>query len=482
MRTSRAAARPDTRLAWAVLPAVYASTPLAVVGAWFLQRAHLLGDISLVWFVPLVAATAVLNAASQVYWHRRRGGVFAMHVRIAVVMVTTTAVVYAAGWGPVLAIGYALGATDVLRTMGSRSWRPAIAWMVGCVALGQLAVASGTVATIVPGRYAHAVAAVGVVCFTLVIRVLGHTEAIAEEAQGELRDHGEQFQALVQHAMDIIGVLGECGTIRYVSPAIGPMLGYEPHAVEGESFLSLVQPDDAASARGFLHEAVAAPDTARTRELALRHRDGSTRLAAVTLTRRSDARDDDVIVNVHDITTQRALEERLRHDALHDPVTGLANRTAFLEAVRRACARATRERSTLAVLYVDLDGFKRVNDSFGHEAGDRVLVATAQQLAGCVRDGDVVARLGGDEFCVLLERVATLDETIDVADRVIETLAAARLGGAEAVTASIGIALNPAGDLSVSELLRRADQAMYDAKRAGRGRWAASAHVLRRAV
>lgn len=482
MRTSRAPERHETRLARALLPATYAATPLAVVGGWFLQRAHLLGDVSLVVFVPLVAATAVANAVSQVFWNIRRGTTAATHVRIGVVMVTTTVVVYAAGWGPFLAIAYAIGAIDVLRTMGSESWRPATAWMVGCVALGQLAVALDLAPAILSQRYAQAVAAVGVVCLVLVVRVLGHTEAIAEDAQEELRVNGEQFQALVQHAMDIIGMIGESGTVRYVSPAIGPMLGYDPADVQDESFLTLVQPHDADSARAFLDEAVREPDTALTRELALRHRDGSTRLAAVTLTRRSDARDGDVVVNVHDITTQRALEERLRHDALHDPVTGLANRTAFLDAVRRACARATRERSTLAVLYVDLDGFKRVNDSFGHDVGDRVLVATAELIATCVRAADVVARLGGDEFCVLLERVGTLDETIEVADRIITTLAETRPGGgADGVTASVGIALNPAGDLSVSELLRRADQAMYDAKRSGRGRWATSAHVLRRA-
>jgi diguanylate cyclase (GGDEF)-like protein/PAS domain S-box-containing protein len=559
VRTSRAPARHETRLARALLPATYAATPLAVGGGWFLQRAHLLGDVSLAVFVPLVALTAVANAASQIFWNRRRGTTAATHVRIGGVMVTTTVVVSAAGWGPFLAIAYAIGGIDVLRTMGSTSARPAIAWMVGCIALGQVAVALGFAPTILSEHYAHAVAAVGVTCLVLVVRVLGSTEAIAEDAQAELREHGEQFQALVQHAMDIIGVLGERGTIDYVSPAIGTMLGYEPADVEGDTFLALVQQHDADSAQAFLDEVAGQPDTALTRELALRHRDGSTRLAAVTLTRRSDTRDGDVVVNVHDITTQRALEERLRHDALHDPVTGLANRTAFLDevegehdtaltrelalrhragstrlaavtltrrsdtrdgdvvvnihdittqraleerlrhdalhdpvtglanrtafldAVKRACARATRERSTLAVLYVDLDGFKRVNDSFGHEAGDRVLVATAELIASCVRAADVVARLGGDEFCVLLERVATLDETIEVADRVIATLAETRPGGADGVTASIGIALNPAGDLSVSELLRRADEAMYDAKRSGRGRWATNARVLQRA-
>lgn len=481
MRTSRAPARHETRLARALLPATYAATPLAVGGGWFLQRAHLLGDVSLAVFVPLVALTAVANAASQIFWNRRRGTTAATHVRIGVVMVTTTVVVYAAGWGPFLAIAYAIGGIDVLRTMGSTSARPAIAWMVGCIALGQVAVALGFAPTILSEHYAHAVAAVGVTCLVLVVRVLGSTEAIAEDAQDELRENGEQFQALVQHAMDIIGVLGGRGTIRYMSPAIATMLGYEPTDVEGDAFVSLVQQHDARSAQAFLDEVEGEHDTALTRELALRHRDGSTRLAAVTLTRRSDTRDGDVVVNIHDITTQRALEERLRHDALHDPVTGLANRTAFLDAVKRACARATRERSTLAVLYVDLDGFKRVNDSFGHEAGDRVLVATAELIASCVRAADVVARLGGDEFCVLLERVATLDETIEVADRVIATLAETRPGGADGVTASIGIALNPAGDLSVSELLRRADEAMYDAKRSGRGRWATNARVLQRA-
>ena len=115
--------------------------------------------------------------------------------------------------------------------------------------------------------------------------------------------------------------------------------------------------------------------------LPLRHRDGSTRWVAATLTNPSGQWDDSVVLNMHDVTKQRELEEQLRHDALHDPLTGLWNRPAFAQYAEKACARAARDGSTLALLFVDLDGFKQVNDTLGHSLGDEVLVEVGEAPA-----------------------------------------------------------------------------------------------------
>jgi diguanylate cyclase (GGDEF)-like protein len=179
------------------------------------------------------------------------------------------------------------------------------------------------------------------------------------------------------------------------------------------------------------------------------------------------------VLNMHDVTKQRELEEQLRHDALHDPLTGLWNRPAFAQYAEKACGRAARDGSTLALLFVDLDGFKQVNDTLGHSLGDEVLVEVAKRLRGCLRGSEILARLGGDEFTVLVERVSGARDAIEIADRIHATLTKPIEAPEAPLTlgASVGIALSEQGRLSSAELLRDADHAMYTAKRSGRSGW-----------
>ena len=170
------------------------------------------------------------------------------------------------------------------------------------------------------------------------------------------------------------------------------------------------------------------------------------------------------------------LERRLVHQAFHDALTGLPNRAHFRERLDGALARAARHGDAIAVLFLDLDGFKYVNDSLGHDAGDRLLVAVADRLRACLRPEDTVARLGGDEFTVLLDGAADDGGATLVAERITQALRAPfMLAGREvAVSASIGIVLNtPAtGYQSSDDLMRDADIAMYRAKGAGKARHA----------
>jgi diguanylate cyclase (GGDEF)-like protein/PAS domain S-box-containing protein len=167
-----------------------------------------------------------------------------------------------------------------------------------------------------------------------------------------------------------------------------------------------------------------------------------------------------------DITDRKRMEQQLYHQALHDPLTGLANRSLLEDRLGQALARAQRREGQVAVLYMDLDNFKIVNDSLGHEAGDRILVAVSERLKSSLRPEDTLVRFGGDEFVVVLENVMDLGVPVRVVDRISEKLQDPFvLDGQEIfITTSIGIALNTSGQESPEELLRNADTAMYRAK------------------
>jgi diguanylate cyclase (GGDEF)-like protein len=173
------------------------------------------------------------------------------------------------------------------------------------------------------------------------------------------------------------------------------------------------------------------------------------------------------------LEVERELEDQLRHQAFHDPLTDLANRARFMDRLEHGLQRATRRAEGVAVLFIDLDDFKSVNDSLGHPAGDLLLIEVAARLQSCLRPGDTAARLGGDEFAILLEELGDTDHAIAVATRMIDALRVPmELSGTEVfVRGSVGIAVSTAVS-TTDELLRRADVAMYAAKSDGKGKFA----------
>ena len=168
-----------------------------------------------------------------------------------------------------------------------------------------------------------------------------------------------------------------------------------------------------------------------------------------------------------------SLKDRLAHEAAHDALTDLPNRRRFHEHLERVCGRG-RPGDLLAVLFLDLDGFKAVNDALSHDHGDELLVQVAKRLRNCVRPGDIVARMGGDEFTVMLTRIETPAPAVEVAERIGEMLTEPFVLGNTPVqiSTSIGIALAPADNADPGDLVRRADVAMYSAKRQGKAGWA----------
>ncbi|GIF49546.1 hypothetical protein Afe04nite_40850 [Asanoa ferruginea] len=276
------------------------------------------------------------------------------------------------------------------------------------------------------------------------------------------------FRSLVEHASDITMVLDGHGVITYVTPALRPMLGQEPAAAVGQPVAAALRPVDAERLEALLASVMAGRMVTATDELEVRRADGARRWLEVIATGRlKDPAVVGLVLNIRDVSDTVALRERLWHDASHDPLTGLANRTLFNERAEALREPAARGRGS-AVLLLDLDQFKDVNDEFGHPAGDELLRIAARRIEHSVRPADTVARLGGDEFSVILVDT-TEAAAADTARRIVDALARPVSIDDHVLrpAASVGVAVSV--DKPIEALLRDADEAMYAAKRHGSG-------------
>jgi diguanylate cyclase (GGDEF)-like protein/PAS domain S-box-containing protein len=281
------------------------------------------------------------------------------------------------------------------------------------------------------------------------------------------RRQSAHFRSLVTSSTDLVLVFGE-GRCRYVSGSVERMLGRSDTELLGPGFEQIVHPDDRtavanACRHGDAHEIV----------FRVANRFGEWRhLEAHCTDLRADRNIRGVVLNARDISERIALEEELVRQAFHDSLTGLANRALFRDRVEQALARSERSRAQLAVILLDLDGFKQVNDSLGHDVGDELLEELGRRLGEVTRPGDTLARLGGDEFAMLVEG-ADQAAAETVARRVLERLAApVTVSGREFVlSASAGIAIHAGGQGDGEAVIRDADLAMYAAKESGRGRF-----------
>ena len=278
------------------------------------------------------------------------------------------------------------------------------------------------------------------------------------------------LEAVVERSADLTVEVDGRGVILRASSAAAAMLGRPAAWIAGKHLAALVHPDDRAGLGDLLQRPAKAGER-HYEELRLSHLHGhwvTTEITSVDPGRGEGGR----VLNARDVSERKAHEEALLRRALYDPLTGLANRALFREHVDKALARLRRTPARPhAVLFVDLDGFKTINDSLGHAAGDEVLIEVGRRLLRWMRPGDTAARLGGDEFAVLLENTSQLD-TAMLAKRILDVLLTPVVvqGKEVVVTGSIGIALSEPGQDSEA-LLRNADAAMYTAKAAGKGQY-----------
>jgi len=300
-------------------------------------------------------------------------------------------------------------------------------------------------------------------------------EASTLAADLHRRQSEARFRSLVAHSSDLITVLDADGLVTYQSPSIERVLGYRVDEIEGTRFDELVSiTDKPRLAQVFGGDGESPVVETHTIECSLTHRDGRRLQFEVQHT---DLLHDEhvrgIVLNARDVSERKAFENQLAHQAFHDPVTNLPNRALFSDRVQHALTRAERTGSTVAIMFIDLDDFKTVNDSLGHQAGDVVLQHVASRLTDAIRPTDTVARFGGDEFAVLLDGVKDSQDAADAAVRMLRSLERQiEVDGKQVFPrSSIGICLALPGTNAADseELLRNADVAMYMAKRDNKG-------------
>ncbi|HEY1741344.1 MAG TPA: EAL domain-containing protein [Acidimicrobiia bacterium] len=406
---------------------------------------------------------------------------WALHLAIAGEVLGVTAIIYAIGWGPTLTIGYVFILARLLDTTGSRFWRVTFAWTVVGIVLGQIAIALNMVPTYVPVPYVHGLAGLGILGMAFVMRLLAtKTEeneralAARDRADADLHATMSLMSATLESTADGILVVDRDGKMTLSNRRFAEMW-----RMPGD----IVKSGDDSRALAYATEQLVHPDTfaAKIAELydqpdsesddTLEFKDGR-----VFERHSRPQRVDGIIVgrvwSFHDVTERNQLLDQLSHQAFHDALTGLANRALLRDRLEHAIARSRRSASTVVVLFCDLDGFKMINDTLGHDHGDILLAEVAVRFRQSLREGDTAARLGGDEFAIVLDS-STRDDSIALAQRLIDTLREpfAIKGRDVFVRASIGIADNADEALDADELLCRADIAMYAAKGRGRDRY-----------
>ncbi|MGH9134684.1 MAG: diguanylate cyclase domain-containing protein, partial [Ilumatobacteraceae bacterium] len=286
------------------------------------------------------------------------------------------------------------------------------------------------------------------------------------------RQGHDRLAAMVEHSSDVVLLADGNGIVSYASPGLQSTLGQQPADWVGRHLVDVIADEERGKVANQLRRLLEAGSGNTVEfEATLMRVDGHRRRANVVIANLlGGTAVDGVVATFRDITEQRNLERQLSHRAYHDELTGLANRALFLDRMDHALRVARSERDPVVVLFVDLDDFKGVNDALGHAVGDQVLKSVADCIRRSAGSGDTAARLGGDEFAILLEDVGGVDRAIDVAERLLNLLRVpvAVAGYDLTVLASIGVAV-ATPNMNTTSLLRDADIAMYEAKRAGKG-------------
>ncbi|MEJ5211773.1 MAG: EAL domain-containing protein, partial [Burkholderiales bacterium] len=306
---------------------------------------------------------------------------------------------------------------------------------------------------------------------------LGELAASLDTMARALQASRLEMEGIMDVVPDGVLVIDRAGRIVMANARCETLFGYPRGELLGQS-VELLVPEDRRRAHEILRRRFL--DAPRLREmgspgvdLLARRRDGTTFPVEVSLAPLETEKGRFVIAAVRDVSERQRFEAEILRQATHDALTGLPNRVLFRELLEQAMVQAQRDETLLAVAFLDLDGFKTINDTWGHRAGDALLVQVADRIRGALRASDVVARQGGDEFTLLLMGIRQIPDVTRVADKLLAVVAKPyEIDGREVnVTASMGITLYPIDDADAENLLRNADTAMYRAKADGRNRY-----------
>jgi diguanylate cyclase (GGDEF)-like protein/PAS domain S-box-containing protein len=460
-----------------------------VVGPIALALLIVLRQVGLVARAPIwayVGAVAVAQITGRLvdYWPDAPRGTFRLHVRIFVHVFAVTSVIYLSGWGPALGMAFAFSALADLQQSGAGAWRAVLGWsFAGCV-VGQMLILADIAPSFLSVAQAQTIGALGAFVFVISIRMAGAVGEYKEQIERELEAQtveaarsAAHFRSVVENAAEGILTVSLDGTIASFNNAAEAMFGWQEKNIVGRRASILVQEELHEHVDNFLASyTVAGPDAIQRNDVEVMgvRRDGSQ--FPITLSTSLVAVNDEspvISAIVRDLSDQKRFEAQLAHQALHDSLTGLPNRTKFIDRLEQALGRVRRHGGMFAVFFVDLDRFKLVNDRLGHTAGDQLLIEVGERLNGVLRDIDTVARLGGDEFVVLAEDVETIHNATMVAERILAVLEPLfRIAGDDiTMSASVGIALCSTANETAETMLANADIAMYRAKEKGRRRF-----------
>jgi diguanylate cyclase (GGDEF)-like protein/PAS domain S-box-containing protein len=447
--------------------AMFFMGPTAAVAILGLRDIHLVAR-SPVWLIPVILVGGqLLTTACGFWWDESLHSRVRLHARIGSQAALVTAVIYATGWGPALAIGLVLVGHEALVITGSSSQRVVLGWNLSCLAMGQGLIALGWAPSLIPTPEVHGLAVLTAIGITFSYRSL-HTALIEKEVAAA------RHQAVVENAAEGILTVGLDGTIGSFNAAAEAMFGWTATEIVGQPLTMLfpAEQDDALAEFSVGSGAVGHSNAPRHDVETAGVRRDRTEFPMMVSTSAIAVEGAAPIISaiVRDLSDQKRFEAQLAYQAAHDPLTGLPNRLMLTDRLDRALARVRRRDRMCAVLYVDLDRFKAVNDTLGHTVGDQLLIEAAARIQAAVRETDTVARLGGDEFVVLCEDIEGVHDATDFAERIIAAVEIPfRFGDDDPhVSATIGIAFSVDGTETANAMLANADIAMYRAKDNGR--------------
>ncbi len=290
-----------------------------------------------------------------------------------------------------------------------------------------------------------------------------------KQAEKQLQENERRFRSLIENSTDIIHILDKNGIYQYVSPSQERILGYTSEELIGKSVLELIHPNDSWWMEQVIEGVKQYPKTRRgLDEYQVRHKNGSWCVfESVVMNLLDDESVQGIVINCHDVTEKKSAEEKLLRQSLYDSLTDLPNRALLIDRLQQALARKRINPNCLfAVLTINLDRFKIINESHGHSMGDQLLIEIAKRIKACLRPGDTVARIGSDEFVILLEKVHDREDAIGLATLIQTAIAQPiQLDNQRLfVTATIGIVISSDDYQWAGDLLRDANIAMDQAK------------------